>query len=206
MIAMDEDHAAHEHPKPRSEPQQRERRSGRRLLRWPTRILAIIGILAIVVLLVQLFVLRPVVRVIVHRALTDMGFQNVSFDVRRVSFVHMEIEDFRLDGEGVNRIGGLSADYTLRTLFDGRIKTLRLERAEVRITIKRDGTVDLGALDLSTSESSKKESAPSSSDGRLPFDRLELVDSTLHVAWEDRRIAVPVRGTVWDLGGQKSSV
>src|SRR5687768_10697494 len=91
----------------------------RRVLRWPTRILAIVGIVAIVLLFVQLFVLPYAVSVIVRRALTDFGFRNVSFDVRRVSFVHMEIANFRLDGEGVNRIGDLSADYTLATLFDG---------------------------------------------------------------------------------------
>lgn len=203
MTAMDDARPMPDAPPPPDEPPRPHKR--RRLLRWPTRILAIVGIVAIVVLLVQLFVLRPVVRIIVHRALTDLGFQNVSFDVRRVSFVHMEIEDFRLDGEGVNRIGGLSADYTLRTLFDGRIKALRVERAEVRIAINRDGSVDLGPLDLSTSDSSKKESQPAS-DGRLPFDRLELVDSMLRVNWEDRRIELPVRGTVWDLGGQKSSI
>jgi hypothetical protein len=190
-------------PEPRSEPPQRRR--SRRMLRWPTRILAIVGIVAIVLVLVQFFVLRPVVRVVVHRALTDFGFENVSFDVRRVSFVHTDIENFRLDGEGVNRVGRLSADYTLRTLLDGRIKSLRVERAQVQIMIAPDGSVDFGALDLSAGKSSKKESPPAS-DGRLPFDRLELVDSTLNVLWEDRRIALPVRGSVWDLGGQKSSI
>src|SRR5688500_11474528 len=179
---------------------------GRRILRWPTRILAVVGVVAVGLVLVQVFVLPRVVGIIVHRALVDFGFKNVSFNVQNVSFVHMRIADFRLDGEAVNTVGGITADYTIKTLLDGRITALRVERAEIQVTIEKDGSVDVGPLDLSAGDTSKKESQQAPSDGRLPFDRLEVVDSILNIAWEERRFAVPVRGTVWDLGQRKSSV
>ena len=153
---------------------------------WTLRVLKIVVTAFLLLLAFQVLVLPSIIRYVVRNAFDNLGLNDVSFDVSAASFFRTQLINIRLGTEELNEIGHIGVDFSPATLLHGHVKTIWVGGAEVRISVQ-NGQVNLGPLAL------KRGTGPAKP---FPFDRLQLRASTLEILWEDRRLWVPMQGTL----------
>lgn len=155
----------------------------RRRLRYALHTSHVLALLVAAGLLLYLLALPAVVRRVVRSSLADLGYPGATFSVRLASLTAVELADVHPAGGEATVIQNVLVRFSPIKVFGGRLRSIQLTGAEVPLTI-RDGTVQFGLA------------IKSSGSGPLPFDRLDVVASTLHVDWEGRQIQLPVQGAV----------
>lgn len=164
--------------------------------KWIGRLIRVLVVLALLVLVVQALVLPRVVRYAVGRALASLGQAGAPFTVTSVTYYRAEIADVRI-GAGEASAVSIAATYSPWSLLHGRLHTIRCTGVEVSLAIENGRLRRIEALPGSATAASE---APSEFSMDLPFDRLEVRSSTLHLQWEGRKLFIPLDGDV-DLAG-----
>ena len=138
--------------------------------------------------MLQTLILPGVVRRIVEKRFADIGLQDVTLEIRSVTWQGAELANIRLDEQGQTRIGALAVRYTPASLLRGNLNMVEITGMEFNVKIQ-NGTIDLGVLqDIKLAE--KEEVS------ELPFEQIDLRSSSLCVQWEEKKLCFPVAGFI----------
>ena len=164
----------------------------RKLILRLIRYLVLLLVLFTLVLMLQTLILPGVVRRIVEKRFTDIGLQDVTLEIRSVTWQGAELANIRLDEQGQARIGALAVRYTPVSLLQGTLNMVEITGMEFNVNIQ-NGTIDLGILhDIKLAE--KEEVS------ELPFEQIDLRSSSLCVQWEEKKLCFPVAGFILNVG------
>ena len=130
-------------------------------------------------------------RLILSR-LAGIGLSQASLEVRNCSLGSTELSNVELGQERCACIGTLTAEYSLGSLFSGKVKKIQITGGQLTIRV-RDGKIELGELAQITLQDSQQ--------GKdAPFDRIELRACTLYVDWPQKKICIPCEGSIKNNG------
>lgn len=160
--------------------------------RWLYRLGFAALALGIIIVFVRSVVLPRIIRGKVDTALRQLGVASPAFELRNAGLWGTELRNISEGGDASQiRIGAVSIVYGPIDASGGRIDSITLRGAELFAALK-DGKLDLGPF----SRRPASEGA-----GTLPFKRLRLESSTLHLDWEGQALWLPLSGTLTNDGG-----
>lgn len=170
----------------------------KRLLKWTIRVVGAAAVVVAAMLLVQIYVLPGWVRSQLVAQLGEIGLDEADVVVEQVGWTGAQLRNLRLSQDEWLSVDAAHVTYTLGQLVGGRIETLVLTGARLRLAY-RDGRLEFEPL-------SKIEITGERAADRLPFDRFELRSSLLIVDLGRQQLAVPIQGTVERLEDEKISL
>ena len=154
-------------------------------------ILALI-ILVIIILSIQLVVLPRIVRHLILSRLAAIGLSEAALEVRSCSLSSAELTNVELGQERCACIGALTADYSLGSLFRGKVNKVQVTGGQFVLRI-RNGKIELGELAQISVKSSQQAT-------EAPFDSIELRACTLSIDWPQKQICIPCEGFIRNNG------
>ncbi len=149
-------------------------------------------ILVIIILSIQLVVLPRIVQHLILSRLAAIGLSEAALEVRSCSLSRAELSNVELDQERCACIGALTADYSLSSLFRGKVNKVQVTGGQLVLRI-RDGKIELGEL---ARISVKGDRQPK----EAPFDTIELRACTLSIDWPKKLICIPCEGNIYNNG------
>lgn len=152
-------------------------------------------------LLLYLLALPVVVKQVVTSALAELGYPGATFRVRQATLWAVELADIRVAGGDQVVIHSAMARFSPVQVFGGKLQTIELTDAEVPLII-HNGVV---RFTLAPKEHSKQAKAAAKGK-QLPFDRLDVIASTLNVDWEGEQIKLPLQGTLTPLADSRAKI
>lgn len=163
-----------------------------RLWKWSFRIFAIGAVLAGIGAVVLYFSLPAIVRHQVQDVLAKAGYKNATFNVDSASLYAVRISNLKAGPNGELDVSSAQLDYAPLKAINGRIESLRVERANFVIdlsagTVARTDRATSKPTDLFASVDTKG----------LPLWRIELADCNVTLVRGDRKYVVRADGWMW---------
>ena len=156
------------------------------------RFVLILIVLAVTLSLLQIVVLPRVVQHLILSRLAGIGLSEATLKVRSCSWRSAELTDVELDNEQCAGIGALSVEYSLSSLFRGKVNKMLVTGGRLVLRI-RDGNIELGELAQISIKSGQQK-------GKVPFDSIELRACILSIDWPQKQICIPCEGEIRDNG------
>ena len=156
------------------------------------RFVLLLAVMAVIITSLQVVVLPLIARHLILRRLADIGLSEATLEVRSCSLRSAELTDVASGNEHCASIGALTAEYSLNSLFGGRVNKVMVTGGELLLRI-RDGRIELGEL-ANIAFKGGRQSA------EAPFDSIELRACTLSIDWPQKRICIPCEGSIRNNG------
>ena len=164
----------------------------RQWLKKSVRVVLILTVLAVIIAFLQTIVLTRFVRSLILSRLADIGLPEASLKVRSCSFRSAELTDVELGNERCACIGALTAEYSLYSLFRGKVNRVLVTGGQLTLRI-RDGKIEFGELAQIAVKGGQQARGSS-------FDSIDLRACTLSIHWPQKQICIPCEGTIRDNG------
>lgn len=169
-------------------------RTARRRIFTAKRLL-VVAVLAAGLLLGLWFARRAIARWGVHRVLAATGLQPATFRVRSVGFGTLRVTDLSVGTTPWLTVGSVDVSGTLGQLLAGRVGLIGVRQARWTVTVDA-GTVDWGYRPLPPPSRGSPRQQPAAAVAQfvpiLPFDGLDLAESTLRIVLDGAAQDVPV--------------
>jgi hypothetical protein len=163
----------------------------RRILRAA---LTFVGVLAVGAVLVYFVILPWIVRNRVKAVLRAQGLEAFSFHVPVATLRRAMMTDLKV-GDGENHIDRLIVQYSMSSLRQGRLDSIRVEGMNLVASVGADGTINLGPLAPLLKRAGTKPTTQPTEPTVLPADRIELASSQLIVKSATNSTQLPLSGT-----------
>ena len=169
-------------------------------------LLAFLGVLFLGILLLHVVVLPWIVRDRLGAILRAQKLEPFSFRVPIAGFGQALVTNLKF-GEGETRVERMVCKYSISSLREGRLDSIRVDKMHIIATVTKEGRLDLGPLSPLLEPSGEKKPPPHPSPSEpvaLPAPRIELLDSTLILKLKDHDLELPHSGSIVSTDGGKT--